>query len=223
MAGIKKLMDALDRHSIYGKSTEEIATEDERECERKFTVDIDCLEDCVEMPRPWRLLQGYLEPDNPEDEISIRVVPARNSAYLRRKSMTFDGCRSKISSKVDYKQGVDLLLRSPKQVFKYRYLVRDPKQRAWLVDYFPELEETYTETEFPSQQEMKALDEVPEWIEDEVTDIEQGYTRSRARSHTEEELRNELADALEEGSTAPYEPSEDSAFQWVMVGSTWEG
>jgi len=222
MALPSKYQAALANHELIGKSTEEIARPDEHEKERKFKVDMEAFMEAVECPKPWMLVQGYFDAAHPDDEVSIRVIPARGIAFLRRKSKTFDGNRAKISVKVDYNQAVELLLSTPRQAFKHRHLVRDPEQRAWLVDYFPEQDAAYAETEFGSAKEMKALDAVPEWLDDEVTGVEEGYTRSRAIPHTESELRAELESAEKDGSTAPYEPSEDPTFCWKMVGGTWQ-
>lgn len=163
--------------------------------------------------QPWMIVQGYLLDTTFGTEHSIRLIPAREIGVERFKTITYDGDREKISQTKDYQHSLARVLQEADQVaVKSRFLVWDA-DRAWLCDYFPDIDTLVVETEFPSKEDMDAWDQWPSWIGREVTGVPEGYTRNRARFRARERLESAIEDAAKHGSRAIYLPGETN-FTW---------
>lgn len=192
------------RVSAYLKSHEK----PEIEVQRKFGVDPSRL---PSLPQPWALVQGYLS-----DGESIRVIPARKIAFLRRKDPAFQALsREKLSVPLPYLSGVALLMDAPTVAFKERYLVRDKGGRAWLIDHFPDDGTWICESEFPSEKQANAA-APPSWSTGEMTDKPEGFTVMHAKKRSDAAIQRLLKQAQRDGTSAPYAPSEsEGPFNWT--------
>lgn len=229
MVSSKKAISILKAKAIPSdpstmvRSTREIAKPEEHELERTFRVNV---MDLPELPQPWCIVQGYFDCAHPEDEVSIRLIPSRKLAFVRRKSTTPNILRAKISMQISYAEGLKLLEQAPRVAIKERHLIRDEWGRAWLVDFFPRLKQFYVETEFDTEDISKKMDkdeEIPEWCGKDVTNDPEGYTRTRARPMTAGARQAEIDYAEENGSVAAYSPSEDGKFKWQEETGVWDG
>jgi hypothetical protein len=178
-----------------------------KEAEMKVKVDKTCL---LQLPQPWILVQGYWMLD--DHEITIRLIPARKMAFFRLKSLTY-GERDKMSFRIPYEMGRHLAFYAQGVAFKYRFIKRDDTKRAWLVDYFPEIDWWQAETEFPYHK-MHKIPRWPVWATEDITEQPIGYTRERARSRSFKEHQIIMEQAEEFGSREEYEPGGDD-FNWL--------
>jgi hypothetical protein len=183
------------------------------ECEMKVQVDHTKI---LLLPQPWIIVQGYWVLD--DHELSIRLIPARELAYFRMKSLDF-GCRQKMSYRIPYQIGRHLVYYAQGVAYKYRFIKRDDTTRAWLIDYFPETDWWQAESEFHNPGDkgepcLKPVDRLPVWSVEDITQQTRGYTRERARSRSFKEHEKFMAEAIEYGSREEYEPGDDD-FNWV--------
>lgn len=178
-----------------------------QEAEMKVAVDKSKL---LILPQPWILVQGYWMLD--DHELNIRLIPARELAFLRLKSLAY-GVRDKMSYRIPYEIGRHMAFYAQGVAFKYRFLKRDDTDRAWLVDYYPEIEHWQAETEFVDHK-MHPLDRWPVWATEDITMVPRGYTRERARSRSFREHDEIMKIAAQYGSQEEYEPGDDD-FNWT--------
>ena len=175
----------------------------EVEYERKFSIDPTKL---PPLRLPWIIVQAY--PKSPAGmEESLRYIPARNRAYQRVKSISYDGIRQKASREVSTDQAQAALSTAP-VALKERYLHSDETGRQWLIDHFPEEDRWQAETEYADEEDFNAgpwLD--PEWVTGDITAQQAAYTRNHAKARTPQEVEQMVYEAGQ-GSAAPYTPSE---------------
>ncbi len=175
------------------------------------------------LPQPWIIVQGYWvdpTPDIPggEMQVSLRVMPAQQISWFRIKSAA-KGRRKKTRIRIPYDLAEHMIYQAPGVAVKYRFLKRDDKGRAWLVEYFPDFNwwQAETETEDESQAGGGAPPYLPDWAGEQLVDESWGYTHTRAIPRSATELATILKDAENYGTREPYEPGSGKPFNWVAT------
>lgn len=166
----------------------------EQEQERKFLVpDPSKLPPKSEYLGKKQIIQGYF-PDG-DGNVSLRVVPKKQKAWLRRKSTVPDatGTRFKIAQKVgDYNQALQMLASAPKVAVKTRKFWKDQAGRLWKIEFFDDNGPVQAETE---TSEGSLPISLPPWVSSDETSNPAFYSENRAKPRTQKELVQLIADA----------------------------
>lgn len=179
-----------------------------QECERAFEVDWDKL---PELPAPWAFVQGYFGKNG-----SVRLIPASKKAYIRHKTPVSLGCKHKEVEEIPYKQGLTKLMGCKMVALKLRYMLTDKSGRKWVMDFFPESQDSTVETDVTTDHELKAK---PEFLGREITGNRGRLsTKKQAKRCGPGEVQDYLEFAESKGRKDPYVPAHDDAegkdFPW---------
>ena len=140
------------------------------------------------LPAPRKMVQGYWS--SPDADVSLRLIPAEQRAWWRRKSPPHGTARTKDKVEVPYADALPHIYEAPKIAVKDRHVFQDG-DREWKLETFSD-GHMQAETEDGSKE---PLDNLPPWAGKEISGDSSAYSGSRARAMSAPEINAALKEA----------------------------